>query len=123
MAWAKARWIAIGQSSVIGDRVGFKLFDYHVTESGFAADIEFEKFWKLSGLKPDCSVLVATIHTLKMHGGGPEIVPGRPLSEEYTKENLELLEKGCENLFHHVKHVKKSGITPVVCINKFYNRC
>lgn len=116
--------IAIGQSSVIGDRVGLKLFDYHVTESGFAADIGFEKFWnvkcRLSGLKPDCSVLVATIRALKMHGGGPEVVPGRPLPEEYTKENLELLEKGCENLFHHVKNVKKSGITPVVCINKFY---
>ncbi len=116
--------IAIGQSSVIGDRVGLKLFDYHVTESGFAADIGFEKFWnvkcRLSGLKPDCSVLVATIRALKMHGGGPEVVPGRPLPEAYTQENLELLEKGCENLFHHVKNVKKSGITPVVCINKFY---
>ena len=111
--------IAIGQSSV-----GLKLFDYHVTESGFAADIGFEKFWnvkcRLSGLKPNCSVLVATIRALKMHGGGPEVVPGRPLPEAYTQENLELLEKGCENLFHHVKNVKKSGITPVVCINKFY---
>ena len=116
--------IAIGQSSVIGDRVGLKLFDYHVTESGFAADIGFEKFWnvkcRLSGLKPDCSVLVATIRALKMHGGGPDVVPGRPLPDAYTQENLELLEKGCENLFHHVKNVKKSGITPVVCINKFY---
>ena len=116
--------IAIGQSSVIGDRLGLKLFDYHVTESGFAADIGFEKFWnvkcRLSGLKPDCSVLVATIRALKMHGGGPEVVPGRPLPEAYTQENLELLEKGCENLFHHVKNVKKSGVTPVVCINKFY---
>ena len=116
--------IAIGQSSIIGDRVGLKLFDYHVTESGFAADIGFEKFWnvkcRLSGLKPHCSVLVATIRALKMHGGGPEVVPGKPLPEEYTKENLELLERGCENLFHHVKNVKMSGITPVVCINKFY---
>ena len=116
--------IAIGQSSVIGDRIGLKLFDYHVTESGFAADIGFEKFWnvkcRLSGLKPDCSVIVATIRALKMHGGGPEVVPGKPLPKEYTAENLELLEKGCENLFHHVKNVKKSGITPVVCINKFY---
>ena len=116
--------IAIGQSSVIGDRLGLKLFDYHVTESGFAADIGFEKFWnvkcRLSGLKPDCSVLVATIRALKMHGGGPEVVPGRPLPEAYTHENLELLEKGCENLFHHVGNVKKSGVTPVVCINKFY---
>jgi formate--tetrahydrofolate ligase len=116
--------IAIGQSSVIGDRLGLKLFDYHVTESGFAADIGFEKFWnvkcRLSGLKPNVSVIVATIRALKMHGGGPEVVAGRPLPEEYTKENLELLEKGCENLFHHVDNVKKSGIKPVVCINKFY---
>lgn len=116
--------IAIGQSSIIGDRLALKLFDYHVTESGFAADIGFEKFWnvkcRLSGLKPHVSVVVATIRALKMHGGGPEVRPGRPLPSEYTEENLELLEKGCENLFHHVNNVKKSGIKPVVCINKFY---
>ncbi|NLO47280.1 MAG: formate--tetrahydrofolate ligase [Clostridiales bacterium] len=116
--------IAIGQSSIIGDRLGLKLFDYHVTESGFAADIGFEKFWnvkcRLSGLKPNVSVLVATIRALKMHGGGPAVVPGRPLPVEYTEKNLDLLEKGCENLFHHVNNVKKSGIQPVVCINKFY---
>lgn len=116
--------IAIGQSSIIGDRLGLKLFDYHVTESGFAADIGFEKFWnvkcRLSGLKPHVSVVVATIRALKMHGGGPEVRPGRPLPTEYTEENLELLEKGCANLFHHVNNVKKSGIKPVVCINRFY---
>ena len=116
--------IAIGQSSIIGDRLGLKLFDYHVTESGFAADIGFEKFWnvkcRLSGLKPHVSVVVATIRALKMHGGGPEVRPGKPLPEEYTTENLTLLEKGCENLFHHVRNVQKSGIRPVVCINKFY---
>jgi len=116
--------IAIGQSSVIGDRLALKLFDYHVTESGFAADIGFEKFWnvksRLSGLTPNVSVLVATIRALKMHGGGPTVVAGRPLPEEYTKENLGLLEKGTENLFHHVETIKKSGIVPVVCINQFY---
>ncbi|MCF0120823.1 MAG: formate--tetrahydrofolate ligase [Oscillospiraceae bacterium] len=116
--------IAIGQSSIIGDRLALKLFDYHVTESGFAADIGFEKFWnvkcRLSGLKPHVSVVVATIRALKMHGGGPEVRPGRDLPREYKEENLELLEKGCENLFHHVNNVKKSGIKPVVCINKFY---
>lgn len=116
--------IAIGQSSIIGDRLALKLFDYHVTESGFAADIGFEKFWnvkcRLSGLTPHVSVVVATIRALKMHGGGPEVKPGRPLPEEYVQENLALLEKGCENLFHHVDNVKKSGIKPVVCINKFY---
>ena len=116
--------IAIGQSSVIADRLALKLFDYHVTESGFAADIGFEKFWnvktRLSGLTPNVSVIVATVRALKMHGGGPKVVPGRPLPEEYTKENLELVEKGCENLFHHVNTVLKSGIVPVVCVNRFY---
>jgi formyltetrahydrofolate synthetase len=116
--------IAIGQSSIIGDRLALKLFDYHVTESGFAADIGFEKFWnvkcRLSGLKPNVSVLVCTIRALKMHGGGPAVVAGRPLPAEYTEKNLGLLEKGCDNLFHHVNNVLKSGIKPVVCINKFY---
>ena len=65
-------------------------------------------------------MLVCTIRALKMHGGGPAVVAGKPLPEEYKTENLELLEKGCENLFHHVNTVKKSGIKPVVCINKFY---
>jgi methylenetetrahydrofolate dehydrogenase (NADP+)/methenyltetrahydrofolate cyclohydrolase/formyltetrahydrofolate synthetase len=67
--------IAVGQSSIIADRVGLKLFDYHVTESGFGADIGFEKFWnvksRFSGLKPHVSVLTTTIRALKMHGGGP----------------------------------------------------
>lgn len=116
--------IAIGQSSIIGDRLGLKLFDYHVTESGFAADIGFEKFWnvkcRLSGLQPNVSVIVATIRALKMHGGGPAVVPGRPLPEAYTREDLALLERGCENLFHHVNTVRKSGIVPVVCLNRFH---
>ena len=116
--------IAIGQSSIIGDRLALKLFDYHVTESGFAADIGFEKFWnvkcRLSGLKPHVSVIVATVRALKMHGGGPAVVAGRPLPTEYTEKNLGLLEKGAENLFHHVGNVIKSGIKPVVCINRFY---
>jgi formate--tetrahydrofolate ligase len=116
--------IAIGQSSIIADRIGLKCFDYHVTESGFAADIGFEKFWnvksRLSGLTPNVSVLVATVRALKMHGGGPTVVPGRPLPEEYTKENLGLLEKGCENMVHLINVIKKSGIKPVVCINAFY---
>lgn len=116
--------IAIGQSSIIGDRLSLKMFDYHVTESGFAADIGFEKFWnvksRISGLKPNVSVLVCTIRALKMHGGGPAVVPGRPLPDEYTKENLDLLEKGLCNLIHHINTIKKSGINPVVCINSFY---
>ncbi len=115
--------IAVGQSSIIGDRLGLKMFDYHVTESGFAADIGFEKFWnvksRLSGLVPNVSILVATIRALKMHGGGPRVAPGAPLSEEYTKENLGLLEKGMPNLLHHLKVIQTSGMSPVVCINAF----
>jgi len=115
--------IAIGQSSIIADEIGTKLSEYHVTESGFGADIGFEKFWNLkcrmSGLTPNAVVIVTTIRALKMHGGGPAVKPGVPLAEEYAKENLALLEKGCENLIAHIETVKKSGVRPVVCINKF----
>jgi formyltetrahydrofolate synthetase len=116
--------IAIGQSSIIADRVGLKLGDYLVTESGFAADIGFEKFWNLkcrmSGLKPHAAVIVATIRALKCHGGAPIPVPGKPMPAEYKGENVAWVEKGCENLVHHIKTVKKAGINPVVCINAFY---
>jgi formate--tetrahydrofolate ligase len=116
--------IAIGQSSIIADRVGLKLGDYHITESGFGADIGFEKFWNLkcrfSGLKPHAAVLVATIRALKCHGGAPIPVPGKPMPEEYSKESVEWVEKGCENLVHHINTVKKAGINPVVCVNAFY---
>ncbi len=115
--------IAIGQSSIIGDRLGLKMFDYHITESGFAADIGFEKFadvkCPLSGLKPDVSVLVATIRSLKMHGGGPQVMPGRPIASEYYQSNPGLVEAGLENLLHHIATVKKTGLTPVVCLNSF----
>jgi formate--tetrahydrofolate ligase len=116
--------IAVGQSSIIGDRIGLKMFDYHVTESGFAADIGFEKFWNVkcrySGLKPHVSVLTTTIRALKMHGGGPKVVAGLPLPESYTKEDLGLLEKGLPNMLHHINTIRTSGINPVVCINSFY---
>ncbi|MDA8424153.1 MAG: formate--tetrahydrofolate ligase [Nitrospiraceae bacterium] len=116
--------IAIGQSSIIADRVGLKLGDYVVTESGFAADIGFEKFWNLkcrmSGLKPHAAVVVATIRALKCHGGAPIPVPGKPMPAEYKGENVGWVEKGCDNLIHHIKTVKKAGINPVVCINAFY---
>ena len=116
--------IAIGQSSIIADKVGLKLADYHVTESGFGADIGFEKFWNLkcrySGLVPDCSVIVATVRALKMHGGGPIVKPGIKLDPVYTSSNPELVEKGLDNLMAHIETVKKSGVPPVVCINHFY---
>ncbi len=116
--------IAVGQSSIIADRVGLKVFDYHVTESGFGADIGFEKFWNVkcrySGLKPHVSVLTSTIRALKMHGGGPKVVAGLPLPEEYKKEDLGLLEKGVANMVHHINTIRMSGINPVVCINRFH---
>jgi len=116
--------IAVGQSSIIADRVGLKLFDYHITESGFGADIGFEKFWNVkcrySGLKPHVSVLTTTIRALKMHGGGPKVVAGLALPGEYAKEDLGLLEKGVQNMVHHVNTIRMSGINPVVCINCFH---
>ncbi len=115
--------IALGQSSVTADLVGLKLSDYHVTESGFGADIGYEKFWNLkchySGLAPDAAVVVATVRALKSHGGAPAPRPGRPLPDEYRKENVGFVEAGCCNLLHHIRTVKKSGVRPVVCINAF----
>ena len=116
--------IAIGQSSIIADRLALKLADYHVTESGFGADSGFEKFWNLkcrfSGLVPNAAVIVCTIRALKMHGGGPRVAPGKPLADEYTKPNVGLVEAGTQNMVAHIETVKKSGIQPVVCINHFY---
>ncbi|MCF7848951.1 MAG: formate--tetrahydrofolate ligase [Kiritimatiellales bacterium] len=116
--------IAIGQSSVIADMLGTRLGDYLITESGFGADIGYEKFWNLkcrySKLTPDAVVIVATVRALKMHGGGPAVKPGKKLDDAYTQENLGMLEKGCANLIAHINTVKLSGVVPVVCINSFY---
>ena len=116
--------IAIGQSSIMADRVGLGLADYHVTESGFGADIGFEKFWNLkcrfSGHRPHTAVIVATVRALKCHGGAPVPVPGKPLPSEYGEENVGWVEKGCENLVHHINTVRTAGLNPVVCINAFH---
>jgi formate--tetrahydrofolate ligase len=105
--------IAVGQSSIIADKMGLKMFDYHITESGFAADIGFEKFWNVksrySGLKPNVSVLTTSIRALKMHGGGPKVTPGVDLPEAYTKENLGLLEKGLDNMLHHINTIRTAA--------------
>ncbi len=115
--------IAHGNSSVLADLVGSKLADYVVTESGFGADIGMEKFFHIkcraSGLVPDAVVLVATVRALKMHGGGPRVIPGRDLDKAYIEENLELLRKGVKNLEHHIKVARKFGIPVVVAINAF----
>lgn len=115
--------IAIGQSSIIGDRLGLKLFDYHVTESGFGSEIGYEKFWNVkcrnSGLTPDACVLTATIRSLKLHGGGPPVTPGANFQNEYTRQDLGLVEQGLPNLFHHISIIQKSGVNPIVSLNRF----
>jgi len=119
--------IAVGQSSVVADKMCLKLADYHLTESGFGADIGFEKFWNVkcrySGNIPNVSVITATIRALKHHGvnaGAPPVVPGKPIPKEYFEENLKWLEDGMKNVIHHINTVKKAGINPVVCINRFH---
>ncbi len=115
--------IAHGNSSILADQVALRLGDYVVTESGFGADIGMEKFFNIkcrySGQTPDCVVLVATIRALKMHGGGPRVIPGRPLDPAYTEENLGLLEAGLANMVAHIRNAKMYGIPVVVAVNKF----
>jgi methylenetetrahydrofolate dehydrogenase (NADP+)/methenyltetrahydrofolate cyclohydrolase/formyltetrahydrofolate synthetase len=115
--------IAQGNSSIIADKIALRLVDYVVTESGFGADCGMEKFMNLksrySGLIPNCVVLVSTVRALKMHGGGPRVVAGRPLDKAYTEENLELLEAGLPNLLQHVENALKFGVPVVVAINRF----
>jgi methylenetetrahydrofolate dehydrogenase (NADP+)/methenyltetrahydrofolate cyclohydrolase/formyltetrahydrofolate synthetase len=115
--------IAHGNNSIIADQIAVKLADYTVTESGFGADIGMEKFMDIkcrySGLIPNAVVIVATIRALKMHGGGPKVVAGRPLDKAYTEENLALLEKGMGNLLKHIENVKLFGLPAVVAINSF----
>ncbi len=117
--------IAHGQSSIIADRIALKLADYVVTESGFGADIGMEKFFNIkcraSGLIPQVVVLVASVRALKMHGGGPKVVAGKPLAPEYTDENLELLGKGLPNMERHIKNARRFGVNVVVAINSFRN--
>ncbi len=116
--------IAHGNSSILADKIALGLADYVVTESGFGADIGMEKFFNIkcraSGLVPNCVVLVSTIRALKMHGGGPKVVPGKALNEAYTKENLALLEKGLCNLQRHVEIARMYGVPVVVAVNKFH---
>ncbi|CAG8552682.1 2282_t:CDS:10 [Diversispora eburnea] len=131
--------IAHGNSSILADKIALKLVGsecdekgnliegeeegYVVTEAGFGADIGMEKFFNIkcrtSELIPDAVVLVATVRALKMHGGGPSVMPGKPLHETYLKENLELLEKGCDNLVKHIENARKYGLPVVVAINQF----
>jgi formyltetrahydrofolate synthetase len=115
--------IAHGNSSIIADKIALKLADYVVTESGFGADCGMEKFMNIkcrySGLIPSCVVIVATVRALKMHGGGPKVVAGKPLDPAYTDENIELLRQGLPNLQVHIKNALKFGVRVVVAVNSF----
>ena len=118
--------IAHGNSSIVADQMALKLVGkdgFVVTESGFGADIGMEKFFNIkcrySGLVPNCVVLVATVRALKMHGGGPKVVAGKPLDAAYTDENLPLLEKGCVNMVAHIENAVRFGIPVVVAVNEF----
>jgi methylenetetrahydrofolate dehydrogenase (NADP+)/methenyltetrahydrofolate cyclohydrolase/formyltetrahydrofolate synthetase len=118
--------IAHGNSSILADRIALKLVGpegFVITESGFGADIGMEKFFDIkcrySGLIPHVVVLVATVRALKMHGGGPKVVAGRPLAPEYTDENLDLLRKGLPNMVRHIQNALKFGVNVVVAVNSF----
>jgi formate--tetrahydrofolate ligase len=115
--------IAHGNNSILADKIALKLSEYVVTESGFGADCGAEKFFnikcRVSGLKPDCVVVVATVRALKMHSGRFSVVAGKPLDPGLLKEDLEALEKGCSNLEKQIENMKLFGVPVVVAINKF----
>jgi len=118
--------IAHGNSSIIADEIALKMAGEDglvITEAGFGSDIGLEKFCNIkcraSGKKPTCAVVVATVRALKMHGGGPPVVAGKPLDHAYTNENIDLVSRGSCNLVRHVQNTRAYGIPVVVCINKF----
>ncbi len=115
--------IAHGNNSIVADKIAIKLADYVVTESGFGADIGAEKMLNVkcrySGIKVNVAVVVATIRALKMHGGVGRVVPGRPLPPELTSENIEAVERGCQNLQKHIENMRLHGLQVVVAINLF----
>jgi formyltetrahydrofolate synthetase len=118
--------IAHGNSSIIADQIALRLVGpdgYVVTESGFGAECGMEKFMNIkcraSGLRPSCVVIVATVRALKMHGGGPKVIAGRPLPDEYGRENLGLLAKGLPNLAAHIRNARRYGVPVVAAVNRF----
>lgn len=118
--------IAHGNSSIVADKIALKLVGpggFVVTEAGFGSDIGTEKFMNIkcrfSGLTPQCAIVVATVRALKMHGGGPDVVAGRPLDRAYVSENVSLVEAGCVNLAKHIANTKAYGVNVVVAVNMF----
>jgi formate--tetrahydrofolate ligase len=115
--------ISFGNSSVLGDAVALRHFDYVVTEAGFGADMGAEKFLnikcRVSGASPDVAVLVATVRGLKAHSGRFELKPGAPLPKELLVEGLEALEAGASNLSAQIQNLRLHGIPVVVAVNRF----
>jgi formate--tetrahydrofolate ligase len=115
--------IAHGNSSVLADLAGLKLADYVVTESGFGADMGYEKFMNIkcraSGVFPDAAVVVCTVRALKMHSGRFKIVAGKPLDPGLFQEDLGAVERGAVNLQKHIDNVRALGVPAVVAINRF----
>jgi methylenetetrahydrofolate dehydrogenase (NADP+)/methenyltetrahydrofolate cyclohydrolase/formyltetrahydrofolate synthetase len=117
--------IAHGNSSIIADRIALKLATggYVITEAGFGAECGLEKFvnikCRVSGLAPDCIVIVVTVRALKMHGGGPQVSPGKLLDGAYRTEDLALVKAGLNNLIFHIKNSLKIGVPVVVAVNRF----
>jgi len=115
--------IAHGNNSIIADQMALRMSDYVVTESGFGADIGMEKFLnikcRMSGLVPDCVVLVASIRALKMHSGRFKVVAGKPLDEALTREDLKAVADGCCNLEKHIENIRLHGLPCVVAVNMF----
>jgi len=109
--------IAQGNNSIIADKVGMKLADYLITESGFGADLGAEKFMDIicryGGFAPSAVVITCTVRALKMHGG----LPADP--ELLKQQNDEALAKGCENLAKQIENMKLFGIPVVVTVNRF----
>jgi formate--tetrahydrofolate ligase len=113
--------IAHGNSSVVGDLIGIRTGDFLVTEAGFGADMGAERFFnikcRVSGLRPDAAVVVATVRALKSHSGKYKVVAGRPLPDDMLKENPDDVVAGASNLRKQLENVRAHGVEPVVAIN------
>ncbi|MGD0019071.1 MAG: formate--tetrahydrofolate ligase [Candidatus Limnocylindrales bacterium] len=115
--------IAHGNSSVLADRLALATSDIVCTEGGFGADMGAEKFFdikcRVSGLRPDAAVVVATIRALKMHGGVGKIVAGKPLDPALLEENPRAVRRGAANLAAQIEVVRRYNVPVVVCVNSF----
>ena len=115
--------ISYGNSSVAGDRVAARCFDFVVTEAGFGADMGAEKFFNIkcrgSGLRPDVAVVVATVRALKAHSGRFPLKPGAPLPAALAQEDLDALAAGLSNLDAQIEGVHLHGVPVVVAVNRF----